>query len=408
MEDNNILIMDKESKEFLYKYLDTLNLHDCKVYFTLASNPCDSHLGVIAKAEIECKNAKFHWILKTAIQNEEYRLLLPISSIYYREIYAYEKILVEFARIQEEKQIQHPFKSYAKYLTSSFIPPNESIIMEDMTQWGYQIEDREQPLDYNHVKLVMREYGRFHALSFALRDQKPMLFEEISKNVKEIIFNYPAYLKGFMANVISTQIDRVMNALDPVQHHSAYQKCLKFKMHAIESIRSSVQASVAGNYGVVCHGDCWTNNILFKHSDLTETKNPSELCFIDWQLAQLGSPVLDLTTFLFLSTNKEFRDIYYDDVIQEYYNSFSAFLKELGSDPEELFPFSVLQEHLKTFSVFAFFRVIQALHLLLSDNENIPDFKDTDFNDLEFKENETYNTRMREIMLDFDRLGYEL
>ncbi|KAK4884263.1 hypothetical protein RN001_000534 [Aquatica leii] len=403
--EGNLHVLNKTARSLVNQFLNDFNINKCKINVTPGTSQGDNYIGLIYKIQIETKSSTTCLILKSAQEEEKFRKLCLIPVLFSRETYIYEKVLFEFDRFQKDKGIENPFLSYVKYFGSKLDPPNECILMLDMTNLGYKVLDRKDLLNYNHVISIVKEYGRFHALSLALFDQKPSVFEEISKNVETIYSDFDA---ANMDPILDMCIAKALQCIDPIVDKSIYEKCLRFKEHAFQVVQKIVRSETSGKYSVVCHCDAWINNIPFKYSDLTETKNPSELCFIDWQLAQLGSPVLDLTTFLFLSTNKEFRDIYYDDVIKEYYNSFSGFLKELGSDPEELFPFSVLQEHLKTFSVFAFFRVIQALHLLLSDKENIPDFKDTDFDDLGFKENETYNTRMREIMLDFDRLGYEL
>ena len=57
-------------------------------------------------------------------------------------------------------------------------------------------------------------------------------------------------------------------------------------------------------FAVICHGDLWLSNILFKygaiHADTTETK-PMEVKFIDFQSARFASLATDLVLFLFTS-----------------------------------------------------------------------------------------------------------
>ena len=42
-------------------------------------------------------------------------------------------------------------------------------------------------LDYKHTLLALQHLGRFHAYSFALRDQKPTIFENL-KSIMEPFF----------------------------------------------------------------------------------------------------------------------------------------------------------------------------------------------------------------------------
>lgn len=89
-------------------------------------------------------------------------------------------------------------------------------------------------------------------------------------------------------------------------------------------------------------------------------------------------------------------------------------LCKLGSDPDKLFPFDVLQEHLKKFSVFGLYMALMVLFFMTSETEEIPDIHSmTDEQDLmsklqfESKNIEKYNDRISGVLLDFVKFGYE-
>ena len=56
-------------------------------------------------------------------------------------------------------------------------------------------------------------------------------------------------------------------------------------------------------FAVICHGDLWLSNILFKYSntDLQAELRPFEVKFIDFQSARFASLATDLVLFLFTS-----------------------------------------------------------------------------------------------------------
>ena len=56
----------------------------------------------------------------------------------------------------------------------------------------------------------------------------------------------------------------------------------------------------------LCHGDFWSNNILFSYKDGQE--DPDDLIIIDYQLINYGHPCYDLVYFLYLNTDLAFRD----------------------------------------------------------------------------------------------------
>lgn len=79
-------------------------------------------------------------------------------------------------------------------------------------------------------------------------------------------------------------------------------------------------------------------------------KNKLEsICFLDWQFVHYCSPVVDLLYNLFSSTDKEFREQHYEDLLETYYTSLSDTIQKLGSDPNKLFSFEQFQGQLRRF-----------------------------------------------------------
>ena len=55
-------------------------------------------------------------------------------------------------------------------------------------------------------------------------------------------------------------------------------------------------------FAVICHGDLWLSNILFKYNTNDQKEiRPSEVKFIDFQSARFASLATDLVLFLFTS-----------------------------------------------------------------------------------------------------------
>ena len=59
--------------------------------------------------------------------------------------------------------------------------PNECLLLEDLSVHGFTIINRHtDEVTADHVRLVMKTLGKFHAISFALKDQQPDTFKEIT------------------------------------------------------------------------------------------------------------------------------------------------------------------------------------------------------------------------------------
>lgn len=81
---------------------------------------------------------------------------------------------------------------------------------------------------------------------------------------------------------------------------------------------------------------------------------------IDFQLIREGSPVFDLSYFFYTGGTKElFNKL--NDFLKIYHDSLSKNLRELGSDPEKLYPFEQLQEDWKNYGLFG---VVLSLFIL--------------------------------------------
>lgn len=67
----------------------------------------------------------------------------------------------------------------------------EVLILEDMREQGYVMLDRRNSLDVTHCQLVLEHLAKLHAISFAMRDQKPEQFNSLKNSISETLFLNP-------------------------------------------------------------------------------------------------------------------------------------------------------------------------------------------------------------------------
>lgn len=84
-----------------------------------------------------------------------------------------------------------------------------------------------------------------------------------------------------------------------------------------------------------------------------QAKNPMRICLFDFQNAKLHSPALDVLSYLFLSTDKPFRDQHMDTFLCEYHDALCTAVQRLGSDPQRLYTWNAFRADLREFGVFA-------------------------------------------------------
>lgn len=261
-------LVSGDIKKLLNKLIEESGLEKFEVKIKPGSIKGDNYLGIIAKVDVCGKDDKgedvvLEYIVKSAPKAEGFRNLAPIRLAYEREIYMYNTILPEFVRFQQERNVKTPFKSFAKCLKTSFQDKDEALIMEDMKIYGFSMQNRRSALSYSHVHLVVKELAKLHAFSFAIKDQKPELFSELSRNLEK---NFMEEMDHEQFSKHSDMIyDKARNSLDPVKDAQAIERYNGYVDSIKDDIFKLLSAKEAGDYAIIRHGDCWTNNFLFAY-----------------------------------------------------------------------------------------------------------------------------------------------
>ncbi|KAK5642398.1 hypothetical protein RI129_008565 [Pyrocoelia pectoralis] len=376
----------------------------------------NNFLGLISEVTVSKKKEDHqhdtsYIILKTAPQEEYNRKVFPIRDIYQREIFTYNDILSEFLKIQVEKKLTAGFQTFPKiYLTSSD-NLQEALLMENMKKKGFKHINHRVGIDYPHALLVMKELGKFHALSYAMRDQKPKIFNEWADDCAECFFSNN-YWSDLAIKAISKLTKDVINSFPPNEHEEERKALEKF-VNILPTVYKNIFVIKEDDrkYAVINHGDLEIRNLLFKYGDFGNTEIPTELSMLDWQLARFASPALDILFFIFVCTDKGLREHYYMQLIESYYQSLSDFLEKLGSDPKTALPYEVLLQHLEKFAGFGLFTAIWFNATNLKESDDVPDYYSTDCDDVLVTMMTTvpkrgYLQRTRDVVTDMIKYGY--
>ncbi|RZC41104.1 EcKinase, DUF1679, and/or APH domain containing protein, partial [Asbolus verrucosus] len=295
----------------------------------------------------------------------------PVKEAFINEIYIYKTILPIFTQFQRDKGIEDPFNSVPKCYGSHTTEDMEIIVFENLKKNGYVLWNKRKPLTRKHINMVVKEYGKFHAISVAMRDQQPEKFEKLAKRLHDTFKKFVE--KGNMETLFGTAIQDVYDALQNDLDDIILSKWKNFRQQ-INFVFKELMQNVNG-LTVVTHGDCWNNNFMF-YSDVDNIDLPSEVAILDWQISKLSSPIFDLSYFLFACISKDdIEDL--DIVLNEYYQSFSNYLRRLGSDPEVLYPLNKFLSEWKQFSKFGIFMSSLVMKICSVDVDEVPDIVET-------------------------------
>lgn len=155
---------------------------------------------------------------------------------------------------------------------------SESLFIEDLRETQFvMIDHRNDELTYEHASLVMSKLGKFHSLSFAARDQTAKAFDALASKMTEILFRREdAYIRHLMEG----QRQRILNCLEDTGDSVLIDRVKRVFIDPKENVAyDCVLGKAAEPYAVICHGDFWNNNILFKFDEVSEMFNPMETKF---------------------------------------------------------------------------------------------------------------------------------
>lgn len=199
---------------------------------------------------------------------------------------------------------------------------SETLFLEDLELRQFEVfELRKKSITFEHVSLAMQALGKFHALSFASKDQQPQKFKQLSGQLSE---QFWVILHSSFVKMYNIMFENLLACLEEEGRFDLLDKFKKMNGdQTVTNIFHLISGESAEPYAVICHGDLTTNNSMFRKND--EGK-PIEIQLIDFQFSRYASPVVELVLYLLCSTTKELRDKYYDDFLKIYYGSLSDLL----------------------------------------------------------------------------------
>ncbi|KAG7296509.1 hypothetical protein JYU34_020287 [Plutella xylostella] len=334
----------------------------------------DSYMSELMCIKIHGKNPKtdnpkhVQVILKSIPKGLCRRLTFRSNQFFENEIRFYEDVLPELIKFQATKNLKDPFVNCPRVFATYTDGENDYIILGDATLENFVTAAvRQDGIDIEHCRVTLRTFAKFHAMSFAMKDQDPKGFERISNRVVETYYlerHWPWY-KKFWGRLCKIAIDAVEKEypdsiyLDKIKEFAtpeAFNKC-------IEAVRNTKET------GVISHGDSWTTNFLYKY----EKKVPVDAKMIDFQLSRYASPVLDISFFIYACTTQELRLKHYDELMKYYYDALASQIDEMGSDSKRVYSWDKYQEEVKKYSFFGLTFSMESTPFIVLDPEDAID-----------------------------------
>lgn len=373
-----------------------------KFEMSKGSEKGDGFVGEKSRVIIQGDNKSMDLFVKGAPTNEAFIKAFDPRPIYLLEIMFYNDVYPTLNKFQTEKNIPNPFNGVIECVDTCSDLRNEILILQNIRTLGYELWDKMKQMNKEHVEFVYTEYGKYHGISYALKDQQPKAYQELVDRLPTVALDL---FTEKMADALTQMAEKGRSLFDPEREADKYNKYSQY----LDNLQDKIKALAQQNhpYAIIVHGDCWSNNMMFKYASNGDKVRPEKMCLLDFQLIGQGSPVLDLAYFTYASSPKA---IYgnLDHYLKIYYKSLCKTIRDLGSDPEQLIPFEVLKDHWKLYSKYGLLMSSLVLKICTQERDEIMEFaevmEETNGEDMlhgftkKGKHDDLYNQRLKDLL----------
>lgn len=365
-------------------------------------------VGLIKRCRIKESDKCLSVMCKLLPNDEDHNKKYDSFELFRREVLVYQKFLPELKKIQLEHGLSYRdlegFWSYPKSYYSEFneeSPEKSLILMEDLTVDDFITKDMFKPADLQHAKRIFIELGKLHAISFALKTKKPKVFEQF-KGLKDLMCRLMT--TESMKDLAPRNIQLASDLFVGEEEQEIKEKVLSLKDDLWQQVAVNLDGQTVDAFGVVCHGDCWINNVMFNYSDeSSETIKAARL--VDWQMTRFGSAASELMYFMFCYTDKALRDQHQKELMETYYDTVRMLLRKFNLNIDMVFPIEQFEKELKTFGMFAFAMTSFAMPIVCRYPEKLFKDKQAELTEDEESRLARYNQTMRDIICDMIKMG---
>ncbi|VEN62170.1 unnamed protein product [Callosobruchus maculatus] len=348
--------MEVQLKPEHTQLLNQIAKDQCMDNFTIEAKSMDQegYLSSIVLVTLKCEKSQLNLVVKlrpsSGFEN------LEVATVYKVEVYMYETAFNVLNNFACDSGMKSPKLNTPKYYGRHEL---DFIVLENLKEKGYRLWNRKIPMNSAHLSLVLKEYAKLHSMSFAMKKKQPRQFAELIEGLQKCRENenikvYEDFFKialqtGFTATKNNVKASEIMVRLQ--NKIPKLEEVFKFDIEA----------------HVLVHDDCHPNNMMFKYDC---SGNPVTVSLIDWQMARLSTPVLDIAYFFLTCGSKE--DFYhYKEYLKLYHEELSKNLSEMSCNPEEIFPYSQLQLHWQKCSVIGMYTALLVIKLSLFEQSEI-------------------------------------
>lgn len=187
--------------------------------------------------------------------------------LFEREVFVYVELLPAFERFQLEHGLrpgQAGFHSFPRCYHAHYdLAADQAVlILENLTTRGFAMESKHASIKYEYARTVLEKLAELHGISLAMRQQRPAEFERFQQ-LGDVRSADSEQAKEMARTMMLKAAERAVTALEPSE--TVLREKVLRAADAIVEEADRYRGENTEPYSVINHGDCWVNNLLFKH-----------------------------------------------------------------------------------------------------------------------------------------------
>lgn len=250
-------------------------------------------------------------MLKTAHDSAASKELMESHNVFTTETIMYQEVLPELEQLYKEAG------SNIIFAPKSYNIPTEHpyILLEDLKPKGFKNVNRLEGLNIEQTEAVLTVLAQWHAAS--------AVHVTLTGKYKQFTTFFREENRKMMKPIFDSLTEVFLKCAKTYDGHELYYDSLvKHKDNIVDEL-FKVNELDENDFNVLNHGDCWSNNVMFKHDKMG---NVIGIYLVDYQIPHYGSPAQDLYYLLLSSTKCELKIAKFDYFIKYYHDRLSEYL----------------------------------------------------------------------------------
>lgn len=210
---------------------------------------------------INDETKSLHLFLKCALTTINIKSL---HSIYETEIKWYKTIYPAYQKFLADKKIKNGFNNVPLCYGVLEKTGSETVALENLRARSFTLFDRFTFMNYEHLKLTLETFAKFHAVSFALKDQQREVHDDYIGGRPNIIL---ALKDLAFEKIISNMVSEFVSKLDPIEDEDILRKSEHLASRVLDQFLNMER--YLNDYSILTKGDCWVNNMMILYKVTT-------------------------------------------------------------------------------------------------------------------------------------------